>query len=154
MLAIAFITAFILYLASSARIATWVADIAEERGLSPKKWGALAFVFMIGLVFWVWIPMEILFKYECSSKAGLFIEKTVEEWKKENPGVWEILDAEKFLEENMDRVEYGREESKRVYYKLNNGIELIARYDVAGEYLMTDMIMADGIDRVWLNERF
>ena len=154
MLAIAFITAFFLYLALSARVATWAADIAEERGLSPKKWGALAFVFMIGLVFWDWIPMEILFKYECSTNAGLFIEKTVDEWKKENPGVWETLDAEKLPEGDIEKVEYGRKEAKRVYYRLHNGTKLVARYDVAGKYLITDMIMEDGIDRTWLNERF
>jgi hypothetical protein len=154
MLAIAFLIVFLLYLGLSVAISKWVAVIANHKGLSRKKWGLATFVLMMGLIFWDWLPMEILYKYECSTNAGLFVEKTIDEWKRENPGVWNTLDPEDLPEKYFVKVEYGQKKSKRMYYKLPDGTELIARYDSAGKYMMTDLRKGDGVYRSWLNQRF
>jgi hypothetical protein len=154
MLAIAFLFAFLLYLALSVKVAKWGASIAAEKGLSRKKWGVIVFVFMMGLVFWDWLPMEILHKYECSANAGLFVEKELEAWKEENPGVWETLHPEKLPEKYFVKAKHGRKKTKQMYYRLPDGTELIAKYDSVGKYKWTDMIVGDGVDRQWLNQRF
>lgn len=35
--------------------------------------------------------MEITYRYYCNNKAGFEQHKTTEQWRKENPGVWERL---------------------------------------------------------------
>jgi hypothetical protein len=154
MLALAFLGGFLLYLMLSIVISKWVAIIAGDLGLSRKKSAVVTFIFMMELVFWDWLPMEILFKYECSANAGLFVEKTIDDWKQENPGVWNTLHPEDLPEEYFVKVEYGQKKSKRMYYKLPDGSELVAKYNAAGKYRMTDLIKGDGIDRSWLNQRF
>jgi hypothetical protein len=82
------------------------------------------------------------------------LKKTIDEWKQENPGVWNMLDPEKLPEEYFVKVEYGQKKDKRMYYKLPDGSELVAKYNAAGKYRMTDLIKGGGIDRSWLNQRF
>jgi hypothetical protein len=154
MLALAFLGGFLLYLILSIVISKWVAIIAGDLGLSRKKSAVVTFIFMMELVFWDWLPMEILFKYECSANAGLFVKKTIDDWKQENPGVWNTLDPEDLPEEYFVKVEYGQKKSKRMYYKLPDGSELVAKYNAAGKYMMTDLRKGDGIYRSWLNKRF
>ena len=43
------------------------------------------------LVFWDHIPTLLLHKYYCATKAGFWVYKTPEQWKKENPGVAKTL---------------------------------------------------------------
>jgi fucose permease len=66
MLAIAFLIAFLLYLGLSVAISKWVAAIANYKGLSRKKWGLATFVLMMGLIFWDWLPMEILIRVDAA----------------------------------------------------------------------------------------
>ncbi|MEJ2613261.1 MAG: hypothetical protein P8179_25250 [Candidatus Thiodiazotropha sp.] len=87
-------------------------------------------------------------------KYGIVCKKTIDDWKQENPGVWNTLDPEDLPEEYFVKVEYGQKKSKRMYYKLPDGSELVAKYNAAGKYRMTDLIKGDGIDRSWLNQRF
>ncbi|MCU7890866.1 MAG: hypothetical protein KZQ78_04300 [Candidatus Thiodiazotropha sp. (ex Ustalcina ferruginea)] len=35
-----------------------------------------------------------------------------------------------------------------------DGTELIARYDIAGKYIATDMLRGDRVSRYWINQRF
>jgi hypothetical protein len=154
MLAIAFLFFFLLYVVFSVALARWTAKLVSKWGYSGKKWGVAVFLVMIGFIFWDWLPMELLYRYECSVNAGLYHEKSIDDWKKENPGVWETLGPEKFPEEYFVKVEHGRERSKSKYYKLPDGTELIAEYDVVGSYMYTDMVKDDGFMRFWLNQRF
>lgn len=154
MLAIAFLFFFLLYLAFSIWLARWAAGWAKEKGYSSKKWERGVFLLMLGIIFWDWLPMELLYRYECSVNAGIYHKKSIDDWKKENPGVWETLGPEIFPEEYFVKVKHGREKSKRKYYKLPDGTELIARYDIAGKHNYTDMVKGDGVMRFWLNQRF
>lgn len=46
-------------------------------------------------VFWDHIPTVVMHKYYCEKEAGFWVYKTLDQWKKENPGVMETLVANK-----------------------------------------------------------
>ncbi|MCU7890867.1 MAG: hypothetical protein KZQ78_04305 [Candidatus Thiodiazotropha sp. (ex Ustalcina ferruginea)] len=92
---------------SSPGLARWAAKQASKRGYSGKKWGVAVFLLMLGLLFWDWLPMEVLYSYKCANHAGFFQDKTLDEWKAENPGVWDTLGADKLPEEYLVKVKYG-----------------------------------------------
>jgi hypothetical protein len=52
--------------------------------------GTTVFLAIFLPVFWDWIPTIIAHDYYCK-QAGFTEFKPVEQWKKENPGVWETL---------------------------------------------------------------
>lgn len=57
---------------------------AIKRKKNPWVWGAsIAFV-IYNIVFWDWIPTMVLHKYYCSTQAGFWVYKTVNEWRIEN----------------------------------------------------------------------
>lgn len=45
-------------------------------------------------IFWDWIPTVVAHNHYCKRDAGVFIYKTVEQWKAENPGVAKALSAD------------------------------------------------------------
>lgn len=70
----------------------WIAvDFARRTGRSAKRWGWGAALGMYLLVFWDQIPTYVLHHYYCATEAGVWIYKTPEQWKAENPGVAETL---------------------------------------------------------------
>jgi hypothetical protein len=70
----------------------WIAvDFARRTGRSAKRWGWGAALGMYLLVFWDQIPTYLLHHYYCATEAGVWIYKTPEQWKAENPGVAETL---------------------------------------------------------------
>ncbi|MES9987280.1 MAG: hypothetical protein ABW077_05145 [Candidatus Thiodiazotropha endolucinida] len=154
MLAIAFLFFFLLYLAISIWIARWTAKQANKHSRSGRKWGIAVFLLMLGLVFWDWLPMEISHSYKCTNKAGFFQDMTIDEWKAENPGVWETLSFEALPEEYFVKENHGQKRSKERIYRLPDGTELIADYNLAGKHITTLMLRGDGKQRYWLNQRF
>ncbi|MDT8375736.1 MAG: hypothetical protein RQ867_03245 [Mariprofundaceae bacterium] len=80
-----------LYLIVSIIVVTVAARAAKKRGKSPWYWGAGAALVMYLIPFWDWIPTVVAHKYYCSTEAGFWVYKTVDQWKAENPGVAEIL---------------------------------------------------------------
>jgi hypothetical protein len=67
---------------------------AKKDGWSKGKcWAAATggFLAVYLPVFWDYIPTLIVHKYYCEKEAGFWIYKTMEQWKKENPGVAETL---------------------------------------------------------------
>lgn len=64
---------------------------AKRTGREAKRWGLTTAIIMYLLVFWDHIPTLLMYKYYCATKAGLWVYKTPEQWKKENPGVAETL---------------------------------------------------------------
>lgn len=78
---------------------------AKNKGLSKVKcWLAAAGGFLIVYlpVFWDHIPTLIAHQYYCATKAGFWIYKTPEQWKKENPGVAETLTYSKLSQAFSD----------------------------------------------------
>lgn len=80
-----------IYLAISVGVVRWTVRWARRTGRGVKCWGFAAAFAMYMLVFWDHIPTLLLYKYYCATKAGFWVYKTPEQWKKENPGVAETM---------------------------------------------------------------
>ena len=69
---------------------------AKIKGLSKSRcWVAAAGGFMAVYlpVFWDHLPTLVSYQYSCTVDAGFWEYKTIEQWKKENPGIAETLVA-------------------------------------------------------------
>ena len=67
---------------------------AKRRGYSTVKRAFCAlggFLIVYLPLMWDWIPTELAHRYYCKKEAGLWIYKTLDQWKAENPGVFETL---------------------------------------------------------------
>lgn len=84
-----------LYLLISIGVVKWAMRYARNNGKSTKRWGWGAALAMYLLVFWDWIPTVVMHQYYCSTEAGFWVYKTLDQWKAENPGVMEGLVANK-----------------------------------------------------------
>lgn len=87
--------AMALYLIASIAVVVFVARVAKKKNSSPWRWGGGAALVMYLLVFWDYIPTVAAHKYYCEKEAGFWVYKTMDRWKKENPGVMETLVATK-----------------------------------------------------------
>lgn len=86
-------------LAGFLALAIWVFLWTHKTMRGNGKSGALATAWAFGAVIalslpitWDAIPTWIAFKYYAHKEAGLTVFKTLEQWKKENPGVAETLE--------------------------------------------------------------
>lgn len=98
------------YLAVFILVIIWAARFAKRKGRSPWLGGILGALFMYLIVFWDHIPTEIMYRHYCNKEAGVWIYKTVEQWKRENPGVAETLgpyDESKFLKDVQTSISAG-----------------------------------------------
>jgi len=80
-----------LYLLISIAVVTWAVRHAKKSGKTPWHWGAGAALVMYLIPCWDWIPTVAVHQYYCSTEAGFWVYKTVDQWKAENPGVMETL---------------------------------------------------------------
>ena len=87
--------AMALYLALSVAVVLWAVKHAKKKGKTPWHWGAGAALVMYMIPFWDWLPTVAAHKYYCSTEAGFWVYKTVDQWKAENPGVMETLVSNK-----------------------------------------------------------
>src|ERR1017187_2359067 len=87
--------AALLYLLISIAVVRWAIRYARDNGRSAKRWGWGAALVMYLIPFWDWIPTVATHQFYCAKDAGFWIYKTPEQWKTENPGVMEILVANK-----------------------------------------------------------
>jgi len=84
-----------LYLIVSIVVVKAAIRAAKKRGKTPWHWGAGAALVMYLIPFWDWVPTVVAHKYYCSTEAGFWVYKSVDQWKAENPGVMETLVANK-----------------------------------------------------------
>lgn len=91
MIAIAYLFFFLVYILVSIGLAWVAAKLARAGGIKGWKLGVPVFVLLLGLMFWDWLPMEVVYRYQCTNHAGFKQFKTLNEWKQENPGVAETL---------------------------------------------------------------
>jgi hypothetical protein len=64
---------------------------AGKTGKRVARWGWSAALVMYLIPFWDWIPTVAVHQYYCATEAGFSVYKTLDQWKKENPGVMEGL---------------------------------------------------------------
>ena len=79
------------YLLISIGVVAWAVSYAKKNGKSARKWGWSAALVMWLIPFWDWLPTVATHQYYCSTEAGFWVYKTLDQWKAENPGVMETL---------------------------------------------------------------
>lgn len=84
-----------LYLLVSLGVVIWATSHARKEGKNVKRWGWGAALVMYLIPFWDWIPTVAVHQSYCATEAGFKVYKTLEQWRKENPGVIETLVANK-----------------------------------------------------------
>jgi hypothetical protein len=91
MAGIIIIGGLIIYLIISL-LAIWLGiSVAKEQGKPGWKGGLFMATVMYMILFWDQIPFHVAHKYYCSTEGGFTLNKTLDEWKKENPGIAETL---------------------------------------------------------------
>jgi len=95
MFGLAVLVVFGIYLLISILLVRWAMRAARKQGRRAWVWGLVTAFVMYNLVFWDWMPTVVTHQYYCSTEAGFWTYKTVDQWKKENPGVMETLVANK-----------------------------------------------------------
>jgi hypothetical protein len=106
MLGLAFIFVFLIYLLISIGVIAYTVRKAKQRGIAGWKWGVPAGLIMYLLVFWDHIPTLVVRNYYCNKEAGFKIYKTLEQWKKENPGVAERLSYKEISDSKKEGDDY------------------------------------------------
>jgi hypothetical protein len=84
-----------LYLA----LLVWATRYGWRWGIEKKGWAgkkryigaAIGFLIIYLPVFWDWIPTMAVHQYYCRTESGFWVYKTIDQWKKENPGVMDEL---------------------------------------------------------------
>lgn len=111
MIGLMYLIFFLLYFLITALLIWFAVKAARRRGIAGWKWGVPTLLAMFLLVFWDWIPTYVGHRFYCESEGGYTQHKTLDEWKNENPGVAETLEAS----ENTKPVRDGN----RLRYVLN-----------------------------------
>jgi len=114
-----------LYLLISMGVVAWAIKYAKKHGKSAKRWGWGAALGMYLLVFWDWIPTVTVHQYYCATEAGFWVYKTVDQWKKENPGVMEALVANELSAPSSHQ---GDEDNWTNTYLLNQRINQVSKH--------------------------
>ncbi len=91
MIGLLYLVFFLIYGGISYLLVKAVVRWAKGRGRRSLLWGGATALLMYSLVFWDWLPMEVAFHDDCGRYAGFTQYKSLEAWKKENPGVAETL---------------------------------------------------------------
>lgn len=147
-----------LYLLISIWVVGWAVGHARKHGKSVKRWGWGAALVMYSLVFWDLLPTVLARQYQCNSNAGYFVYKDLDQWKVENPGIFETLSITHLPEQF--RVDFDPRDIKFILnaknrkYVLPDGTTLIAMFDSINELMWVEYKKADGESGYQLNERF
>lgn len=136
------------YLAVSAIVLSWAIDHAKKNGKSVKKWGWGAALVMYMIPFWDLLPTIVADQYYCAAESGLYVYKTLDQWKEQNPGVMGTLSIAHLPEQY--RIGNDRNHQR---YLLPDGTLLTARFDVRHRLMYVEYEKADGESGVQLNER-
>jgi len=92
----------------------------EKKGWAGRKrylGAAMGFLIVYLPVFWDWLPTVAVHQYYCATESGFWVYKTLEQWKKENPGAAEKLIANKVAPSRYESYNDGH--GKRTTYLLN-----------------------------------
>jgi len=91
---LAFLLVILLYVALLIGVTIGGYHFSRKRGWSLSQCrlaATAAFLLVLLPVFWDWLPTVWLHSHYCSKFGGLTVSNTMEQWRKENPGVAETL---------------------------------------------------------------
>jgi len=114
--------ALALYLLISIAAVVGAIKYAKKTGKSARRWGLSAALVMFLISFWDWIPTVAVHQYYCSTESGFWVYKTLDQWKKENPGVAETLVANRVAPSRL-----GDMTNHTDTYFLNQRINLVVK---------------------------
>lgn len=86
MIGLVYLVVFVVYFAISEEVVRGAIRYARNNGKSAKRWGWGAAFVMYSIVFWDWIPTVAVHQFYCAKDSGFWIYKTLDQWKRENPG--------------------------------------------------------------------
>jgi len=127
------IGALAVYLLISIAVVIGAVRFARNNGKSTKRWGWSAALVMYLIPFWDWIPTVVVHQYYCSKEAGFAVYKTLDQWKKENPGVMETLAANANLRAQSHKSNH--EASIRDSYSLNDSFDWVVMQEDVFSFL-------------------
>jgi len=154
MIGLGYILFFWLYFLLSRVVVRTFAATAKQYHGDGRLWGFLGGFLMYNLLFFDLIPVHAVHYYECKTEGGLTVYKTIEEWKRENPGVAETLNSNPQVSQSQYEYSVENEHSHR-FYRLPDGTELVAnKPQPYGKEISTKMKRKDGFTASWLNQRF
>jgi hypothetical protein len=151
MIGLGYILFFWLYFLLSRAVVRTFAATAKQCHGNARLWGFLGGFIMYNLLFFDLIPVHAVHYYECETEGGLTVYKTIEEWKRENPGVAETLNSNPEVSQSQYLVKV---ESGDRFYRLPDGTELEADYDVRNDLMYTKIKRSNVSVAYWLNQRF
>ncbi len=117
--------AALLYLVLSIAAVRWAIRYARKNRRSAKRWGWGAALVMYLIPFWDWLPTVAIHRYYCSTEAGFWVYKTVDQWKAENPGVADTL----FANKGAPSVTQGNMENYVDTYSLNQRFNRVVKHN-------------------------
>ncbi|MEW8405244.1 MAG: hypothetical protein AB2689_25225 [Candidatus Thiodiazotropha taylori] len=106
---------FLIVLGGHFLLSIWVINVAVKQARKGSKpgwhYGVPAGIVMFSLLYWDLIPTHAVHRYYCLVDSGFTVNKTFEEWSRENPGVVETLISNKANKREV--------EGNRTRYTLN-----------------------------------
>lgn len=145
--------AFGIYLVVSVIVIRRAIKYARQKGKSTKRYGWGAALAMYMLVFWDWIPTVVAHRYYCSTEAGFWVYKTVDQWKAENPGVLETLISNRgqvhdYVESGKSHIDTSLMNQRFVFIAKREGPLLFNRWRTEAEIVddKTKEVLAKEID--------
>jgi len=124
--------ALALYLLISVGVVKWVIRYARKHEKNTKLWGFGAAFIMYNLVFWDWIPTVVVHKYYCSTEAGFWVYKTLDQWKAENPRVMETLSSPSSTGSPTKHERFDNAHGKTTAYLLNERFNwIVTQQDIS-----------------------
>ena len=98
-----------------------------RKGYTKRQafWSGFAVFFaFFALAFWEYIPAQIIYTYYCQFESGGKILKPLEEWKRENPDIYEALQSKnktyiksiQYKESIRENIEYNGHKYKLYIY--------------------------------------
>jgi len=131
------------------------ARAARRRGISGWKWGLPAALVVYFLVFQDHLPSVALHAWQCRfGDAGFRVYKSIDQWRAENPGVWETLERDALPEEHLQKTKPTAGNGEKRFYVLPDGTQLEAGFWAGGKLITTRLTRPDGTKGYWLNQRF
>ncbi|MDZ7750463.1 MAG: hypothetical protein U5S82_02120 [Gammaproteobacteria bacterium] len=131
------------------------ARAARRRGVAGWKWGLPAALVVYFLVFQDHLPSVALHAWQCRfGDAGFRVYKTIDQWRAENPGVWETLVRDALPEEYLQKTKPTAGNGEKRFYMFPDGAQLVADFWAGGKLITTRLTRPDGTKGYWLNQRF
>ncbi len=121
---------FVVYLS----LLVWATRRGWRWGIEKKGWtgrkrylgAAIGFLIVYLPVFWDWLPTVVVHQYYCAKDSGFWVYKTLEQWKKENPGVMETLVANEL---RAPAKHDGDEDNWTNTYEVNQRINQVSKHE-------------------------